>query len=893
MARMGIFNRNDNSLTPVSRSLQYLNHSHTTTLPYGQITPIFYEELLPSERISVNVTNLLRSIPMKTPMLSRVKCITRFYAVPKRILWLGYEEYIDGVKDAQFNLTEPYIANFNAIRKNVVALSDGVADYSDTKNLFSSKASLATDMQVMNIEQFKYVNDLSPVGIGLVASNNQAHADGISYTRALMLRDNSDGNGSVVDENTDLIGYQFFPHELGDYFNAPLFATSLGSDTTGRFSAYPFACYQLAYSYGYRNANVQDRVDDMYEMSTAPIMSSDATPWIYADGQRMFPEYPSFFSFFDVSATSRFPLAPAYNAEIVPPVSLALGIGSSTATYKVTSNFVAPASIFDQAGLTYSSSLPVDRSQSAAASDILVTSWKNVEHFPLKGGANIVMQAMNFTDRGTPELLPSRISLTRLRYANWPSDRFTEANPWQQRGDEARIPVVGTVQFDGLTISASGTPEGTVTSTFVGDALSFSATPQGTVTSTFNGVPASLGTGHVLAPRGHNDYTDDFFLSTTGALNVETGFYELSRTGADIGVVNNNPESFVLDGETPFKADIPSSITPQGTVTSTFTGSSITSSATPQGTVTSTFTGSPMTFSGTVQAGGTVSGLYVSPSSFRFAMQLQKIKEMSSRTDGRFKSFLSMFYGARSRDARLDRPEFIGGSVQSLSIDQIEQTSETSQTPLGTLAGRAFSAKKSHMIDYRASEHTCIIGLVHILPDSEYIGGLDRTRHLTNPFDTPMPQFAGLSEQPIRMAELTFRSSMFASLDNEQNEETFGFEPRYNELRAKHSYATGAFRDYWNYTGSREYYKPWLITRQFGYKVEAAVFSLGLGAGPRVASLVYEVPSLSDKFLSTRYSVDYSNFEVTDPEIMMPFMLDSYFDVRWVRVVPTRGIPKI
>lgn len=96
----------------------------------------------------------------------------------------------------------------------------------------------------------------------------------------------------------------------------------------------------------------------------------------------------------------------------------------------------------------------------------------------------------------------------------------------------------------------------------------------------------------------------------------------------------------------------------------------------------------------------------------------------------------------------------------------------------------------------------------------------------------------------------------------------------------------GAFRDLVNQTGSKEWYKPWILTRDFGYTVDTT-----LQSGSSIPYLANTQPTLSDKFLSGRYGVDYSNFVVSNPKKMYPFIVDSYFDVRATRIIPTRGLP--
>ena len=111
MARKGVFSRNDDTPETIPRSLQLLSHRHATVAKYMEIYPNFCEVLSPNESIKLNVTNFVRSIPMVTPQLSRVRLVQRFYAVPFRIMWQPWEDWIKGEDDSQFRYELPYPVN--------------------------------------------------------------------------------------------------------------------------------------------------------------------------------------------------------------------------------------------------------------------------------------------------------------------------------------------------------------------------------------------------------------------------------------------------------------------------------------------------------------------------------------------------------------------------------------------------------------------------------------------------------------------------------------------------------------------------------------------------------------------------------------------------------------
>lgn len=813
MARQGVFNRDVSQLEGIPRSLQMLEHRHTSTTKYGQILVNFSEQLYPSETLHLRTTNFLRTIPLVTPQFTRVRVVQRFIAVPNWLLWEPAEEYFnapnpptDGVPE------EPYICNFNGItRRTVGASAQALVTITDETD-YSTKSSF-------EIAVSSFYTDYSHVG---VVNWKFGTTIGASSSRALTSFDAT--SGAPVADSTKLVGYQFFPNELGDYMNAPVYITGLGVDTSSRFSAWKFAAYQLAYSFFYRRPNIEKFVDDYYEMAQSGF------------DDQLFSEFPSYYASFESVSSSGTMTPDRVAAQFTSPVANAV---SGLATVSPSAAAVISAGgVRNYVGKYYN---PTGISSSRAATNYAASSatqkyceWERCEKFPLKSGPNISMQC-KFTDSsGRVSWADSNISLTRIRYAPFFMDRFTSSNPWPQRGDEALIPVNGTIQ---VTL-----PDSTTVS--------------------FSNLNVSIPANDVENATGYTDTAGNPVDANSVHAFVQ---YNPSLSDHDFSSIT------MRDPLTSYSVKAPASGQSARLHVPGLTGS-----------VSGSASASFSSTSANVQY-----ALNVSPSNFRFYMQLQHIKEMSGMTDGRYKSFLSMFYGSHDKDFRLNRPQFIGGFVQDLDISEIQQTSETANTPLGTLAGRGVSAKKGMDISFHAMEHTVILGLLHILPDAEYVGGLNRVDHTLDPFDWVLPQFSGLSEQPIRMSELCVRPSKFSVDVNTDNDVAFGYEPRNNELRARHSYVTGGFRDVFNSTGSRDFLKPWLITRNFSYDLGATQ------ATTYLKQLDFNVPSLSKEFISSAHNISYANFAVTDPSFMYPFMLDSYHQERVTRIIPSRGIPRI
>lgn len=162
----------------------------------------------------------------------------------------------------------------------------------------------------------------------------------------------------------------------------------------------------------------------------------------------------------------------------------------------------------------------------------------------------------------------------------------------------------------------------------------------------------------------------------------------------------------------------------------------------------------------------------------RQAFQIQKWLERSARSGSRYVEQILSFFGVRSSDARLDRPEFLGGGKVPVSISEVLQTSESGDTPLGEFAGHGITAGSSHRFRKFFEEHSFVIGLISVMPRTMYCQGLSRMWTRFDKFDYYWPQFAHLGEQAILNKELYYDSSNLSA-----NDQVFGYTSRYNEYR--------------------------------------------------------------------------------------------------------------
>lgn len=195
-------------------------------------------------------------------------------------------------------------------------------------------------------------------------------------------------------------------------------------------------------------------------------------------------------------------------------------------------------------------------------------------------------------------------------------------------------------------------------------------------------------------------------------------------------------------------------------------------------------------------------GVGVSISDLRLAVQLQRWMERNARSGARYTEFLRAHFGVAPRDERLDRPEYIGGLRQSIVVSEVLQTSQTSTTPQGNMAGHGIMAGRHGIGRYHVKEYGIIMCLMSVVPRAAYQQGVNRQWLRVSRYDFYHPEFANLSEQGI-MNEEIYAQNTSGSL----NRTVWGYQGRYDEMRTKQDIVAGAFRTSLNY---------WHLGRIFG-----------------------------------------------------------------------------
>lgn len=190
----------------------------------------------------------------------------------------------------------------------------------------------------------------------------------------------------------------------------------------------------------------------------------------------------------------------------------------------------------------------------------------------------------------------------------------------------------------------------------------------------------------------------------------------------------------------------------------------------------------------------------------RLAFQIQKLYERDARGGTRYIEIIKSHFGVTSPDARLQRPEYLGGERIPINIDQVIQTSGTMQgtTPQGNTGAYSLTGNQGSYFKHSFVEHGYVLGLACVRTEHTYQQGLEKIWNRKNRFDFYWPALANIGEQAILNKEIYLQASKIT------NEEAFGYQEAWAEYRYKPSRVSSAFRgnvgslDAWHYA---DYYE--------------------------------------------------------------------------------------
>lgn len=256
-------------------------------------------------------------------------------------------------------------------------------------------------------------------------------------------------------------------------------------------------------------------------------------------------------------------------------------------------------------------------------------------------------------------------------------------------------------------------------------------------------------------------------------------------------------------------------------------------------------------------AGGLVADLStataVTINSFRMAFQVQRLYERDARGGTRYTEMLTAHFGVVSPDARLQRPEYLGGSSSPVVVNPVQQTSSTDNTtPQGNLAAYGLVGSRVHGFTKSFVEHGYIIGLVNVRADLTYQQGLNRMWSRQTRFDFYWPALAHLGEQAVLNKEIYADGTA-------ADDDVFGYQERFAEYRYFPSKITGKFRSTF-----AQPLDAWHLSQKFETR-----------------------PVLNAEFIVDEPPIDRVVAVPSEPH----FLFDSYIQLNCVRPMPVYSVP--
>ena len=237
----------------------------------------------------------------------------------------------------------------------------------------------------------------------------------------------------------------------------------------------------------------------------------------------------------------------------------------------------------------------------------------------------------------------------------------------------------------------------------------------------------------------------------------------------------------------------------------------------------------------------------------RQAFQVQRLYERDARGGTRYTEIILAHFGVQSDDARLQRPEYLGGGQSYFNIHPVVQMSETTvDSPQGNLAAFGTASVKGHGFVKSFTEHCLVIGLVSLRADLTYQQGMRRMWRRQTRFDFYWPAFSHIGEQAVYNWEIYCTGE---AADNE----VFGYQERSAEYRYFPSMITGEYRS--SFAQSLD---VWHLSQDFASR-----------------------PALNDEFIEEDPPLDRVIAVPSEPHVLF----DGYFELHCARPMPVYSVP--
>lgn len=253
----------------------------------------------------------------------------------------------------------------------------------------------------------------------------------------------------------------------------------------------------------------------------------------------------------------------------------------------------------------------------------------------------------------------------------------------------------------------------------------------------------------------------------------------------------------------------------------------------------------------------------------RRANAVQRWLEINGRCGDRYIEFSLGQYGVKTSDARIQRPEYLGGMKMPVVVSEVVQTSATDrESPQGNLAGYGVSTGSNKGFTRYFEEFGYVIGIMSVTPRTAYFQGLSSHWTKYDFLDYAFPVFAHLGEQPIKNQELYYD---YAANDQSINLGTFGYTPRYAEYKFHNDEVHGEFRTNLRF---------WHMARYFKSR-------------PLLNGSFVECHPSVDPFAVQYVSDDPSDPDSPKTEVSTQCYVQIYQSIYVLRKLPKFGLPRL
>lgn len=243
----------------------------------------------------------------------------------------------------------------------------------------------------------------------------------------------------------------------------------------------------------------------------------------------------------------------------------------------------------------------------------------------------------------------------------------------------------------------------------------------------------------------------------------------------------------------------------------------------------------------------------VSINDLRQAFQIQKFYEKWARGGSRYTETLRVMFNVISPDARLQRPEYLGGTHSRVNVVPTAQTSSTdSVSPQSNLSAFGVLGDSAHGFNKSFVEHGYVIGLCCLRADITYQQGLNRMWSRRQLFDFYWPTLAHLGEQVVYNKEIYTQGTA-------DDDGVFGYQERYAEYRYKPSMITGKLR-----STDPQTLDVWHLAQKFD-----------------------TLPKLNKDFIEENPPINRVIAVQNEPQ----FFADFWFDLKTSRPMPVYSVP--